>query len=104
MQWGHFVCPSCSQKRETTEFELIAMGACTWVRIPPEATLIFIFPLPQVSFFLSFFLSTSPITSCMYYNSIVFTVKNTCVRSAVYLTNVCSMCFGTNLDVGRVLS
>ena len=35
-----------------------------------EATLIFIFPLPQVSFFFSFFLScplsTSPITSCMY--------------------------------------
>ena len=30
----------------------------------PEATIIFIFPLPQVSFFLSFFLSTSPITSC----------------------------------------
>ena len=29
----------------------------SWVRIPPETTLIFIFPLPQVSFFLSFFLS-----------------------------------------------
>ena len=35
----------------------------SWIRIPPEATLIFIFPLSQVSFFLSFFLSTSPITS-----------------------------------------
>ena len=27
----------------------------SWVRIPPEATLFFIFPLSQVSFFLSFF-------------------------------------------------
>ena len=23
MQWGHFVCPSCCQKRENTEFELV---------------------------------------------------------------------------------
>ena len=29
----------------------------SWVRIPPEASLIFIFPLPQVSFFLFFFFS-----------------------------------------------
>ena len=39
-----------------------------WVRIPPEATLISFFHcLRCLSFFPSFFLSTSPITSCMYY-------------------------------------
>ena len=39
----------------------------SWVRIPPEVTLIFIFPFASgvfLSFSLSFFLSTSPITSC----------------------------------------
>ena len=27
MQWGRFVCPSCSQKRESTAFELILRSA-----------------------------------------------------------------------------
>ena len=37
-----------------------------WVRIPPEATHFFIFHLPQVSFFLSFFLSFSHLSIIMY--------------------------------------
>ena len=28
MQWGRFVCPSCSQNRENTEFELVLRSAC----------------------------------------------------------------------------
>ena len=28
MQWGHFVCPSCSQKRENTAFELVLQSDC----------------------------------------------------------------------------
>ena len=36
----------------------------SWVRIPPEATLIFHFSNAS-GVFLSFFLSTSPITSCI---------------------------------------
>ena len=27
MQWGHFVCPSSSQKRESTAFDLILRSA-----------------------------------------------------------------------------
>ena len=27
MQWGRFVCPSCSQKREKTVFELVLRSA-----------------------------------------------------------------------------
>ena len=28
MQWGRFVCPSCSQKRESTAFQLVLRS--TW--------------------------------------------------------------------------
>ena len=28
MQWGHFACPSCSQNRENTAFELVLQS--TW--------------------------------------------------------------------------
>ena len=31
MQWGHFVCPSSSQKRESTAFNLILRSACVLV-------------------------------------------------------------------------
>ena len=27
MQWGRFICPSCSQKRESTAFDLILQSA-----------------------------------------------------------------------------
>ena len=27
MQWGHFICPSSSQKRESTAFDLILQSA-----------------------------------------------------------------------------
>ena len=33
MQWGHFVCPSSSQKRESTAFDLIVRSA--WVLLSP---------------------------------------------------------------------
>ena len=33
MQCGHFVCPSCSQKRESTAFELILQSA--WGLLSP---------------------------------------------------------------------
>ena len=33
MQWGCFVCPSCSQKRESTTFELILRSA--WGLLSP---------------------------------------------------------------------
>ena len=33
MQWGHYVCPSCSQMRESTAFELILRSA--WGLLSP---------------------------------------------------------------------
>ena len=33
MQWGHFVCPSSSQKRESTAFDLILRSA--WGLLSP---------------------------------------------------------------------
>ena len=34
MQWGHFVCPSCSQKRENTAFELVIQSV--WETLSPS--------------------------------------------------------------------
>ena len=51
------------------------------VQIPPEATLIFIFPLPQVSFFLSFYIS---------YNIMYMYVYNTYLPSAYIYKCTCA--------------
>ena len=42
MQWGHFVCPSCSQKRESTAFELILRSA--WGLMSPGGRSSTLFP------------------------------------------------------------
>ena len=34
MQWGHFVCPSCTQKRENTAFELVLQSDYRDFRVP----------------------------------------------------------------------
>ena len=50
---------TCTSTSTRTMYYTLLFSTCTC------NSHFFIFPLPQVSFFLSFFLSTSPITSCI---------------------------------------